>query len=259
MDITGEFEIIFIGFIFEVIITLLFWVLLGLILKHYNQRKTVHTRLMFYIFLCFSLSVFFSAIAKLSVLLLESPTFEEVDPNISSFWILSRIIPFRISFALISIAAFLNYILKAKIFEERRNKAEYWIAIIFSLITIIFSLIFVDQEKPIFDLITFALVFLLMLLVYVPFIMASLKIRKNLHESVYRNASLSLAIMAMCFILTFLWFLLDRIMIVAFDSTGYTIFYFFGFSSTIIGAFFTYLGYIRPGQKQILTKELEQT
>jgi len=76
-----------------------------------------------------------------------------------------------------------------------------------------------------------------------------------LKEPQYKQATLSLSAMGLSFILVFFSFLLDRLMMLLFDSSGYTFFYFAAWGFVIVGAFAAYMGYIRTSRKKSLKEE----
>lgn len=144
-------------------------------------------------------------------------------------------------------------LLNARIYDIPHKRAKNKFIIIFGIITGVFSTFVIDPDNDLYDLITFLLVTLEMLLVFIPFTLNSLQIRKKLSEPIYRRSALSLAGMALLFILTLVNFFFDRLlMVLEIDPDGYTFFYFAAWISTVLGILSAYLGYILPGIKQQL-------
>ncbi len=80
-------------------------------------------------------------------------------------------------------------------------------------------------------------------MVYAPFLKRALQAYRGLPE--FSQAFLSLAIMSISFMLIFLNFAIDRVLIFL-GSPGFTVFYFLAWSFVIVGIFGAYFGYIRP-------------
>ena len=91
--------------------------------------------------------------------------------------------------------------------------------------------------------------------VYFPFVAASLKMYRLMKEPHYKRASLSLAVLGISFILVFVGFLADRLIMLFTDSEGYTVFYFAAWGFFIVGIFAAYLGYIRTSRQKTLKEE----
>ncbi|WP_371805084.1 hypothetical protein [Candidatus Lokiarchaeum ossiferum] len=256
--IIPELQNTFIGLIYETFIILLFGVLLILIGWRFKRRKTEYTRNMFIIFLSFTVAIIFSWLSKLILLIMEVPSFDFVDPTTPGFFIIARILQFRVSFILMVVGAYFIYMMKVKIFEEKANPIEKWIVRILSLITFAYSIIFVEQSNVLLDVIAFLFAFLTLMVVFIPFTIASFNMRKSIKGKVYKNAAFSLGIMGICFILILFNFLLDRLWMMIFNDDGYTFFYFAAWAMGILGAITAYIGYIRPEQQQKLIQTMSQ-
>ena len=96
------------------------------------------------------------------------------------------------------------------------------------------------------SLIAFLLTLIFMAMIYLVFMYRTLVAYKLVERPIFRKAFLSLAIMAICFILIFVCFLIDRILILLLDIPGFTLFYYLAWAFTILGILCAYLGYIRP-------------
>jgi lipopolysaccharide export LptBFGC system permease protein LptF len=90
-----------------------------------------------------------------------------------------------------------------------------------------------------------------MSMIYIAFLYRSIKAYKGVKESIYKKAFLSLAAMALCYMLIFLNFLIDRIFILVLNIPGFTLFYYLAWAFAIIGIVCAYLGYIKPEAGQL--------
>ncbi|MHA1522153.1 MAG: hypothetical protein ACTSRK_18410 [Promethearchaeota archaeon] len=252
MAVPTEMQDTLTGMIFEIAIFVLFLALLLLMWRHYRLRKTRYTLLMFYVFVLFTAALLFSWISKAINLYLVAPTFDDVDPNMPGFLFISRILQFRVSFAFITLAIYVTQLFRVAVFETPNARIQNIIIGIFSLLTMLYSLIVVVQGQVIYDVLAFLLVLIDLIAVFVPFAIASLNMRKIMTDPIYKKASTSLAVMAFAFIFIFVGFLTDRILIMTIRPDGYTFFYYAAWISAILGSVAAYLGYIRPGQKQKL-------
>ncbi|MHA1511873.1 MAG: hypothetical protein ACTSRX_09155, partial [Promethearchaeota archaeon] len=73
-------------------------------------------------------------------------------------------------------------------------------------------------------------------------------------EPHYKRASLSLAVLGISFVMVFVGFLADRLMIML-TGSGYTVFYFSAWGFVIVGTFAAYMGYIRTSRKKTLKEK----
>ncbi|QEE16454.1 hypothetical protein DSAG12_02284 [Promethearchaeum syntrophicum] len=255
MSVPPELQDTFIGLIYESGIIFLFLILLVLIIIHYNKKKTLNTFLLLASFTFMFLAIVFSWLSKFLLIREIVPEFVDMDPNMPIFWISALIVQFRISFVVIVIASDITHILKVKIFDDTPNKVERWILIILSLFTIIFAVTAMEQGNVLLDVLAFLFVLIIMCYVYIPFVAASLKMYRIMKEPHYKRASLSLAILGLSFIMVFIGFLADRLMILLTDSLGYTPFYFAAWGFVIVGTFAAYMGYIRTSRQKSLKEE----
>ncbi len=82
-------------------------------------------------------------------------------------------------------------------------------------------------------------------MVYAPFLRRSIESYRAVEGKTYKQAFLSLAIMSISFMLIFLNFAIDRLLIFL-GNPGFTVFYFLAWIFAIVGIFGAYYGYIRP-------------
>jgi hypothetical protein len=253
-QISGEEErfLFFIGMIYESIVMAIAAILLILIVLKYLEKRHRLTFYLLLIFVFYTLAIYFSLISKISVVLKLDLTIEPYSPL---GWIFFRILSFRISEFLVCIAIFLSYIFKVKIFQKEYNKIQKYIVMIFGTLTAFYDLI-IYEPKPsflavLFDAIAFLLTLIFMSMIYIAFLYRSIEAYKGVKEPIYKRAFLSLAAMALCFMLILLNFLIDRILILVLNIPGFTIFYYLAWIFAIIGIICAYLGYIKPEAGQL--------
>lgn len=255
MSIRPELQDTFVGLLYESGILFLFLILLILIFVHYSKKKTVNTFLLLASFTCMFFAIIFSWLSKFILIQLDITGFTVLDPNIPGFWFYSVVLQFRVSFVLLVLAADITYILRVKIFDDMYNQVERLILIILSIATVLFTLIAVEQGNILLDVLSFLFVLIIMCYVYIPFVVASLKMYRLMKEPHYKSASLSLAGLGLSFILVLLCFLADRLMMMLTESSGYTVFYFAAWGFVIVGTFAAYMGYIRTSRKKTLKEK----
>jgi phage-related holin len=100
-----------------------------------------------------------------------------------------------------------------------------------------------------FDVFTFSFILIFITLIYIPFLLRSIKAYRSVDNPTYKKGFISLSFMALCFILVFICFLIDRTLILL-GSFGFTLFYFMGWAFVVLGFLGAYLGYIRPKSKE---------
>ena len=175
------------------------------------------------------------------------PDFEEVDELNPIYWILLRILDFRVSFIFLCLAIYFSYVLSVNVYDESYNQKHRIFIIVYTIFTGTFSLLMYQRANLILDSLAFFFVFLLMFLVYLPFYSKSYKAYKSVDDPVFKKGFLSLALMSISFILILLFFLIDRILVM-FPGLeyGFSIFYFLAWISGACALTGAYFGYIRP-------------
>jgi len=247
--ISGEAErnLYFIGVIYESIVLAIAGILLFFIVLKYLEKRQTLTFYLVLIFVFFALAVIFSLISKIFVVMRLDL---QIDPNTPFGWIFFRILSFRVTEFFVCIGIYLTYVLKVKIFQEGYKKIQKYIVIIFGSFTAFYDLIIYQAENSftaiLLDAIAFLLTLIFMAMVYLVFMYRTLENYRLVEQPIYKKAFLSLAIMAICFILILVCFLIDRILILLLDIPGFTIFYYLAWAFTILGMLCAYLGYIRP-------------
>ncbi len=231
----------FIGMVFEIFIIIIAAVLLILILKKYLIKRHKLTRLLLFIFINYFIAIVFSWISKVFVVFQISIT---QDGSITAS-IYNLISDFRLSEFFVVIAIFLSYILKVNVFEKGYIKLQKYIVIIYGIFSCAYVLLIYEDGNTLLDIIAFLIVFIYMVMVYAPFLRRSIESYRAVEEKTYKQAFLSLAIMSVSFMLIFLNFAVDRLLIFL-GSLGFTVFYFLAWSFAIVGIFGSYYGYVRP-------------
>ncbi|TFG06154.1 MAG: hypothetical protein EU539_08370 [Promethearchaeota archaeon] len=248
-EISGQEErnLFFIGMIYESIVLGIALILLALIILKYLEKRHELTYYLVIAFLFYTFAILFSLIAKIFVVLKLDLVVEPYSPLGLVFF---RILSFRVSEFLVVIAIFISYIFKVKIFQKDYNRIQKYIVIIFGSFTAFYDLV-IYEPNPSFlavllDAIAFLLTLIFMSMIYFAFLYRSIEAYRGVKEPIYKKAFLSLAIMAISFILIFLNFLIDRIFILVLEIPGFTIFYYLAWAFTIVGIVSAYFGYIRP-------------
>lgn len=218
-------------------------VFLGLIFRKYLQSKKKLQMNVFLIFFFIVLAMFLVWVSRVTYY---SMNVEAMDPNSLVGWLMFRIGFYRFSFVFICATCYLSYRLKLSIFDPHPKEGYHTVILIYGIISAAFSLLFFDLAIPAYDLIAFFLMFLYILVVYSEFMLKAYKLALRVEDPVYQQGIRSLAIMALCFILTITFFLLDRVMILA-TGNYYSVFYYLADVSLLVGIIFAYFGYIRPG------------
>ncbi len=243
------FELIFVGFIFELIIIVIFSILLILIFIRYLEKKHRLTLYLFLIFLFFAISIVFSWLSKTLRLYsgldyLTNPAV--ADPGTLESWFFLRIVAFRFTFLFIIIGVFLTYILYVNLFEVNPSQIQKLFVYIFGGFTMIYLMVIYSKGNNLFEILAFLFTGIYLSAIYLPFMFRCIKTYRSVDEKMYKNAFLSLAIMSISTILILICQLIDRLLMIILDIPGYTIFYFLGWSFVIVATICAYLGYIRP-------------
>ena len=237
----------FVGTIYEGIIILIFIPLVGLSLKNHVKVRNKLSLLLLLILLSYAASIFFSWVSKhlnafsgIAYIIDNNVS----DPNTPQSWILLRIADFRITYVFIIVAIFFSFSFKLKIFEKENKQTNKYIILGFTIFNLVFALFIYQKGNLLFDLLTFFFVFVLMTMVYLPFLLSAIKAYKSTDHPGFRKSFLSLSIMSISYISVLLCLLIDRIYIFLGDF-GFTIFYFLSWILVIIGIISTYYGYLK--------------
>ncbi len=241
--LAAELKLVRNGLVFESIVVIILIIMLVGIYIHYRHRPSQLTKLLLFIFIAYTFGIFFSWLAKFLYWTGGFTSIDAISEDTQGFYFYKLIFKYRLSFTFILIGAYLNYIFKARVFEKEMKRGEKIIITTYCIGSLIFNIAVIPTGDSTMDLISFALLFLLMVLVYIPFIISTFRLAKRIDEKIYRKGLQSLGIMGICLIMVTVCMLLDRAMIIFFDSAGYTFFYYLGWMSTILGVLFAYYGY----------------
>ncbi|TFG06964.1 MAG: hypothetical protein EU539_06230 [Promethearchaeota archaeon] len=239
---------VFIGMVYELIIIIIGAILLVLILNKYSVKRNRPTLYLFVIYLNLVMAIVFSWFSKIIVLTTDLDYVYNQPgiryPTSPVEWLFFRIIDFRISIVFAAIGVIFSYLLNIEIFQEF-NPIHRILVFLFGAYSIIFAIFVYERGNTLLDAINFMNILVFLAAIYITFTNRLIKAYKESTESIYKNAFLSLAIMSISFILTFIFVLIDRITIIM-GSQGFTFFYFLAWSFVIIGFLGAYLGYVRP-------------
>jgi hypothetical protein len=239
----------FVGMVFETFIILVALIFLVLIFLKYHEKKHQLTLYLFLIFLSYVIAIVFSWLSKVFALYsgIDYIEYNSIlpDPGTPLSWILLRIVDFRISFVFLSIGIYLSYIFKVKVFGKGYNKVLRIIITLYAIFTAGFALFVYQRGNTLYDVFAFLFIFIFMAIIYIPFFIRSFQSYKDTDNKVFKTAFLSLAVMAIFFILVPLSFLIDRILILA-GGPGFSLFYFLAWIFVIFAILGAYFGYIRP-------------
>ena len=241
---------VLVGAIFETCILFIGILLLLLILKRYFEKKNKLTLYLFTIFLNLIIATFFSMLSKVIVLttnidyVYNQPNIEY--PNTPYYWIVLRIVDFRITMIFVIIGSLLSYLLEKNIFEEKVKKYYGFFVYIFSIYSIFFAIFVYVRGNTLLDAINFLNAVIIMSVVYIPFMINCYRLYKAINDIAMKKGFLSLSLMSLSFISILFCILLDRITILLEMSNGFTVFYFMAWSFVIVGFLCAYMGYIKP-------------
>lgn len=244
---------VFIGMVFESVIIILGAILLWLSLKKYYIKKHQLTFYLLIIVITLELAVVFSWLSKIIVLTTDIDyVYNQPNvkfPNTPLNWLLFRIVDFRITTLFVAISLIFAYLLKVGVFEQGYNKFQRYLVFIFGGYVMFFTVFIYERGNTSLDAINFLNILTFMAVIYISFIIRLISAYRSVNDPTFKRAFLSLAIMSLSFILTFVFVLLDRITIIM-GSQGFTAFYFMAWIFVLIGFFEAYLGYIKPKSRE---------
>ncbi len=240
---------VFVGMIFEMIVSIIGAIISWLILRKYLIKRHQLTLYLFIIFISMVIAIVFAWISKIIVLTTDIDyVYNQPNvkfPNTPLNWFLFRIVDFRITILFVTISVIYSYFLKVGVFEKDYNKNQRILVFVFGSYVIFFTIFIYERGNTLLDAINFLNILIFMGVIYISFTIRLISAYKTVNDPMYKRAFLSLAIMNLSFILTFIFVLIDRITIIM-GSQGFTIFYYLAWSFVVIGFLGAYLGYIRP-------------
>ncbi|MHA1679487.1 MAG: hypothetical protein ACTSUE_00670, partial [Promethearchaeota archaeon] len=197
--------------IYEGIIIIFSTILLVLAYSKFLEKKHQATKMLFFVMLNWTLAVVFSWLSK--VLEHNNMAPADLDSSTLLYQVVGRIVSFRVSFFFVLIALYLSYNLRVMLFDKGHVKSVRIFHATYAVITGVLSAVLYEWDNTIYDVTVFTLVFLYMFIVYGVFMGRTLHAYKNVSNASIKKAFLSLVIMCVFFILVFLNFLLDRVLI----------------------------------------------
>ncbi len=182
------------GIIWESIVIAIAFIMLYLSCKIYIQKRNNLSLMLCFIFLNYMLSIIFSWISKLITFFFRIPYLNIAsipDPRTLVSWILLRISYYRITFCFIIVAILLSYFFREKIFSVERKRNLEVPFVIIGLFELIFTLFLFDKGFAILDIFLFFIVFIYILIIYIPFFIKSFKAYRLTEIYSFRKAFLS--------------------------------------------------------------------
>jgi len=241
--------IVVLGAIIETFIIFFFAVLVLLAFYKYLQLKNRLTLLLCLFLLSIFLAVFFSWLSKILVIftdvdyLYNEPT--KSYPHTPVYLIHLRIVDFRIALAFIALGAVFSYIFKENVFEEEHKTISKVLFYSFANFTIFFSIFIYERGDTLLDALNFLFVFTIITIVYLPFMIKSIKSYRSSDNPFIKKKLLSLSLMSLTLMTVMFLFLIDRILVLL-GAYHFTVFYFIAWIFVMIGIICAYIGYIMP-------------
>ncbi len=230
---------------FELGILIASGVLLSLILRRHLQKRSTLTLLLFIIFLNMAIAIFFIMLAKIYVYQYNNgETLLQSDPW---FWFIARVMDFRFGFMFIAVSILCAQIFRAKVFDKTPGQWVNYLEYLLGIFTVGWAMIAFQFKNTFLNVLLFALLMGYLLLVFIPFSLKSFRSgRSTLVDERYRHAFIYLGLMGVCFIGVLGFNLVDQILHFFNNEVTYSIFYFLGWTSHLIGMLFAYFGFLRP-------------
>ncbi len=223
-------EIIVYAIYYEAIIAIFGFFLVFAVARKFYQKNSQITKLLLWIFLFFNLAVVGSCIGKILYVYV---TFGQ-EPTGPFSALIILIENFRISFVCVVIALYLSFLLKSEVFEKALNTKLNLVYIVIGVIVGLISIIVYQWDYWLYDVFAFLAVLIYMILVYYPFMRSFVHLYRRVDYPKFKRALLSLAFMAICFVMVFICFLGDQL-ITMFTGMEYSVFYYLAWLFTIVG------------------------
>jgi hypothetical protein len=214
-----------------------------------DEKKNQMTALLLKIFEGYAFGLFFSIISKMFNAIWGGVPYEQIEDG--WLWVVGLLHSGRLGFVSVVVASILSYNLYNLIFRkeidvEKTRKMKILGAVIIGYLVIGYNF---DRStgKAIqsLEIVAFVLLFVYMLLVYIPFYRSAFKLAHRIEEPVYQRGIRSLGYMAISFILIFFSLVLDRLMLILINW-AYSIFYFAAWIFVLSAVRTAYTGYIKP-------------
>ena len=252
----AEFGIIAdIAFAYELIVFVIYNVFLYFIYQRKKEKTTALTKIVFNVFVGYSFGILFSAVSKMFNSVWGGVPYESVPEN--ALWLVARLHSGRFGFIGVIFGTIYSYELYLNVFKKEIPKLKMNLTKGFGYLIVLYLAIGYKFDKETgravqsFEIVAFALLLLYLLIVYIPFMKSAFRLadRIPVEEEGYKRAIKSLGYMALSFIMIFSFFLIDRVMLLAF-SWAYSTFYFLGWVFVLTAIYSAYSGYIKPAVKQ---------
>ncbi|MBN2152895.1 MAG: hypothetical protein JW839_15695 [Candidatus Lokiarchaeota archaeon] len=238
------------GFFFETGVIAVVATMTVLAFKKYLQKgRNKPALLLFMVFLNWTIGVVISWLAKIFTAFLGLELLPITD---FGSYMARMVLDFRLLFVFVAVALYCSYVLRVMLFEKEFKAGERAVNVFF-LVAVPILCFVLETSDPInttYTIVVFLTVFVDMLFVYSRFMKHALAQYRVASEK-FKGAFKALSIQALFFILTFLNFLLDQVMIPVQEAlgdpnAGYTLFYFAAWICAVVGIVLTYYGYIKP-------------
>lgn len=238
-------------FYYELSIFIIGMVLFAFIIARYREKKNELTKILMISILCYNLAIMFAMFGKILTLYYAGDFSSE---TVIIQEIFGRIHALRFTFSLVGIAALFSYKFKSIVFEKRANPTVQKLVYIFGVATILVSIFVFSPANKSLNLPAFFLIFILMIIIYFPFMFQSFTTGMRMVEKHYKQAFFSLGLMSLFYIMLFLFFIIDNVMLLLYQIR-FSAFYYIAWAFALMAIITGYLGYIRPGSVKENEKE----
>ena len=245
-ELTPEMRNVRNGAVFEAFVVLAIFSMLIAIALRYKRKPSELTKILFIVHVSYFIAVLFSWLAKILYLAHNITSLTDMALDTPGYWFYSLVFKYRVCFAGFAMGGYFTYKFKERVFEKKINMKHHRIVQFSTFGVIFFNLFITSNESSMLDLIAFGLMFLLVVMIYIPLISQTLKLLPKIDEEMYQRGLKALGWMGICFIGISVNMILDRAMIILFDSDGYTFFYYLGWLCSIFGSVAAYNGFIKP-------------
>lgn len=247
-------SIALIALIYEACISIVFLGILFMGYRRKREKDTELTRLLFSIFIGWSMASVFLLLQKIINYVFGGVPYQELSPT--AVYFVGLIHSGRFGYVSVIMATVCAYYMYLRVFKSKDvvPKKQKQIALTIGIvISVYISTAYqfnytTGRENPIFMIFGFTALFIFVVAVYLPFSFEAFKLARRLtkEEIIYKKGIISLGIMSLCIVLMFIFFLIDQILLIT-QGIKYSAFYFSGWMFAIFGLYLAYLGYLKPG------------
>ncbi|OLS15120.1 MAG: hypothetical protein RBG13Loki_1255 [Promethearchaeota archaeon CR_4] len=243
MSVAGQIATIFelgVGIFIEIIAIQLF--------LRYRNKKNRSIILLAIATAIFGVSAFCSFTARFLVHYLDFVG--TADPTMN--YITALFLNDRLALICDSLGFLAFYLFANEVFGVGKSKVLVILMAFFSSTLVVFM--FWDPANINLNAICFVCILVYGLLVTIPIIVRSKRAQTHIEDPIFRIAYSIVRYMTYCFILTFLMFILDQVLMGF--NLEFNIFYYMGWIFTILVGLFGYLGYLLPNWfRNIISKK----